>query len=375
LTGGSLGPDGLVVTTGDDASWRGFLPAGTYTVLDGTTSSAAFDVVADSITAVVVIDYVPMPRGSLVVTRVLCTQGDQEGTSITVGDTPDTGGPGCALQDSDFRIANAGDGTSGPSQDFTLGPDGSASVELTAGNYVLTDLASGQQVNVTVGEGGTTAANVRQIVLTGRAVVRHFLCNDPASNDADPADASYFTDNCTSPLGGAALTLLDSGGAAVSTESASGGGIITWSGLVPGVYSVTSDSGLCAAFAEDSDARGGFTVTVGQTTIVNVYSCAAPSSDGPGSENPGDGTTGDGTSGGGNSGSFDDASASGGATAGNTSAGASGDELKNVTQLPNTGIGNTSRSSAYQLLAALLTLLALGGASVVVTKRPTFLQR
>lgn len=375
LTGGTLGPAGMVVTTGDDASWRGFMPAGTYTVIDGASSSDAFDVVADAITAVVVIDYVPMPRGSLVVTRVLCTEGDQEGTSITVGDTPQTGGPGCAANDSDFRITNAGDGTSGPSQDFTLGPDGSAQVDLTAGSYLLTDLASGQQTTVTVSEGGTTVANVRQIVLTGRAIVRHYVCSDPASNNVDPSDASYFSDTCTQALGGSALTLLDSGGNAVSTETGSGGGIITWSGLVPGSYSVTSDSGLCAVFAEGSDARAGFSVNVGQTTMVNVYSCAAPVDNGnPGAGGPGgdsnNGGTDDGTSGGGNTGAVDNTGANNNANSG-AATGSAGDELKNVTQLPNTGIGNTSHGGSYQLMGALLTVLALAGTSIVATKRRT----
>jgi hypothetical protein len=371
LTGGNLGPAGLVVTTGDDASWRGFMPVGAYTVMDGASSSDPFDVVADAITAVIVIDYVPMPRGSLVVTRVLCTEGAQEGTTITVGDSPQTtGGPGCAANDSDFQISNAGDGTSGPSQDFTLGSDGSAQVDLTAGSYLLTDLASGQHTTITVSEGGTTVANVRQIVLTGRAIVRHYFCADPASNDADPSDASYFSDFCTQPLGGATLTLLDSGGNAVSTETASGGGIITWSGLVPGSYSVASDSGLCAVFAEGSDARGGFTVTVGRTTMVNVYSCAAPVSDGSGAGDSGGGTNdggiGDGTSGGVNTGDFNDTSAN--ASSG-TVPGSAGDELKNVTQLPSTGIGETARTGGYQLLGAFLIVLALAGASMAASKR------
>jgi hypothetical protein len=369
LTGGNLGPDGMVVTTGDDASWRGFMPTGTYTVLDGASNSDAFDVVADAITAVIAIDYVPMPRGSLVVTRVLCTEGDQEGTSITVSDTPQTGGPGCAANDSDFRISNAGDGTSGPSQNFTLGPDGSAHVDLTTGSYLLTDLASGQQTTVTVTEGGTTVANVRQIVLTGRAIVRHYLCSDPASNDVDPSDPSYFSGSCTQPLGGAPLTLLDSNDSVVSTETASGGGIITWSGLVPGAYSVTSDSGLCAVFAEGNDARDGFTVTVGQTTMVNVFSCAAPPTDGSGTGDSGggsnDGGVGDGTSGGGNTGAIDDTST----TANTEAVGSTGDELKNVTQLPNTGIGPGTGAGAYQLAGALFTVLALAGAAMVTSKR------
>ncbi|MGH2557885.1 MAG: hypothetical protein ACRDJH_02390 [Thermomicrobiales bacterium] len=354
---GDLLPGGqLVVQTGSDGSWRGAIPAGDYTVIDDSGASANLSVEPESLTVVVVVDYVPQPEGTLTVTRFMCTEGEEEGTSITVDSAPGSGGPGCGPGDGDMRLSEAGDGTGGAAEDFTLGDDGEAAFELRAGEYLLTDLDSGASATVAVAEDAVTAATVRQVVLTGRTVVRHLYCDDPASGDVDPANYTAFAGGCGRPYAGMTLTLSDGSGNVVGAGTGSGGGIIVWNQLLPGGYSIAGGSDVCAVFAEGADARGGFAVTVGSTTSVEVYSCAPPAND-----DPNDGT-------GGNSGGNNQPGGGGDGTGGGSPAGTDG---LYVTTLPDTGIAtsNAHASTTFGLASTLLVLLV--AASLNAMRRRT----
>lgn len=347
-------PDGkLVVQTGSDGAWRGPVPSGVYTVVDDSEASVELTVEPDSITVVVVVDYVPQPEGTLTVTKYLCTEGEEEGTTITVAAAPGAGGPGCGLSDGNFQLAEGGDGTGGAAEEFTLGADGGAELSLRSGDYLLTDLDAGVSATVTVAENTTSAATVNTIVLTGRVLVQNVYCDDPAYGAVDPADYAAFADGCNRPYAGMALTLLDGGGSAVSTDTGSGGGIIVWSQLLPGAYSIAGGGELCAVFAEGADARGGFAVTVGNTTEVEVYSCAPPDTNDPGD---GTGGTSDGT------GQLGDGGDGTGGTGGT-------DDLY-VTALPNTGVadqGGLNRTLA--LLAGVMVVAAVTGGFAIRRRR------
>ncbi|MGH2560364.1 MAG: hypothetical protein ACRDJH_14980 [Thermomicrobiales bacterium] len=169
ISGGSLPAGDIVVYTGDDGAWRGTLPAGNYTVFDDSGATQAVEVLAGETTVVTAIDYVPFPDGTLLVTKVRCTEGEEAGTTITVDDAPDEAGPSCAPSDGEFRLAEVGDGTSGPIEDFTLGANGEAEFTLRTGDYRLTDLTSGQTVTVTIDEAAVTAVTVRDVVLSDAA--------------------------------------------------------------------------------------------------------------------------------------------------------------------------------------------------------------
>ncbi|MGH2533574.1 MAG: hypothetical protein ACRDJW_14845 [Thermomicrobiales bacterium] len=164
IDGGGL-PDGaLVVTTGDDGAWRGTLPAGSYIVFDDSGASQAIEVLAGETTVVTAIDYVPFPDGTLLITKLRCTEGDEPGTTITVDNEAVEDDPACTPSDGEFRLAEVGDGTAIAVEDFTLGADGEAQFTLRTGDYRLTDLASRQTVTVTIGDATTTAVSVREVV-------------------------------------------------------------------------------------------------------------------------------------------------------------------------------------------------------------------
>ncbi|MGH2535242.1 MAG: hypothetical protein ACRDJW_23520 [Thermomicrobiales bacterium] len=343
---GDLLPGGqLVVQTGSDGSWRGTVPAGDYTVIDDSGASAGLTVEPDSLTVVVVVDYIPQPTGTLTVTRFLCTEGDEEGLTITVDSAPGSGGPGCGPGDGDMSLSEDGDGTGGASQDFTLGSDGEALFELRAGDYLLTDVASGISATVTVAVDTVTAATVHQVVLTGRIVVQNRYCDDPSFGDVDPANYAAFSDGCRRPYANSPLTLFDGGGNVVDSTTGSGGGIIVWSQVVPGGYSVAGGADVCAVFAEGADARGGFAVSVATTTNVEVYSCAPPNPSGPN-----DGT-------GGSNGGTGQPGGGGDGTGGGSPTG-TGDLY--VTTLPATGVASVDprATATFGLTGSFLVLFA-----------------
>lgn len=304
ITGDALSEGGIVAVTDEHGIWRGYLPAGTYTIEDDSGATADVEVVTDDLTAVVVVDYFVPVGATLTVSKALCFEGEAEGTDIEVTDEDgQAGGPGCHPVDGDFTLAEDAEINAQSTVSFSLGSDGVKTLTLPVGSYVLTDEDSGQSAAVTLTQGVNINARVRTVSLTGTLVVRHYFCDDPDSNDVDPTDSSYFESNCT-PRGGVDITLSDEGGDVVDTETGNAGGTITWNDVDPGIYSVSSSQGLCAAFVADVDARDGFEVEAGATTFVKVYGCAEPG-DGTGDDD-GDDDTGDDDSGDDDDGNADD---------------------------------------------------------------------
>lgn len=354
ITGGTLGGGGVQVITDDHGVWRGYLPPGEYTVSEAAGSQSGVPVVANDLTAVVVIDYSVPPRGTLTISKILCPQGDKNSSAITVSNQAPANDPSCGPVNGNFSL---NDGSKEIT--FSVGTDGVASMSLPAGTYTLTDLDTGDHADVQVNEGATTYALSRKVQLLGSLVVRHYFCADPGASNQDPSNSAYFTSQCTEQTG-SSLTLSGANGP-VDTRS---GNDITWSDLVPGAYTVAGDGGTCAVFVGSADVRGGFSVQANTTTHVSVYTCAA-SSDGGGSNSGGSGSGGDG------SGSGGDGSNTGGSGAGDSGGAVAGagandagnqTELASVTSLPDTGTvgshGDDGLSTFELLVIALPALLA-----------------
>ena len=208
----------------------------------------------------------------------------------------------------------------------------------------------------------TTRATVRTISLHGTLVVRHYFCSVPASADQDPTVASYWLGVCTQSLGGVALTLYDGNGDPVDTQTGSGGGVITWKGLVPGTYRVDSADGLCAAFADWVDVRAGFGVAAGATTLVRVYSCATADDGG------GDGTGNNGGNGGADNGTGNGGNGGSGGT--DDEDGAGDDDASNVTELPQTGVATGFATGPALWLIFLGAAFGMGALGLAVQRRP-----
>lgn len=374
ITGGTLPVGGIQAITDDNGVWRGYLAAGDYTVIDDSGASDEATVEADELTAVIVIDYFRPPTGVLVVQRWVCTEGEEERTDIIVDG--DASGPGCGLADGQMSLSTISEASAASSITFSLGPDGEATMTLPPGTYLLTDLSSSASAQVSVAAGRTTRASVRTISLYGTLVVRHFWCADPASNDEDASDPAYWEAECDA-AGGVTVTLYDAGGTPVRTQATSGGGIITWSGVNPGTYTVDTENGICAAFVDGVDARGGFGIAAGSTTIVKIYSCAPPQDTGGGTG--GDGTGGSGDNNGGNTGSDNNGGNNGGdGTQGPPDAntgendgsdtGAEADEVSNVTTLPSTGQGSL-HAPDVPWFALVAGIAACGAAALTARKR------
>jgi hypothetical protein len=331
-------------------------------VIDDSGASETVTVEADELTVVIVIDYFEPPTGTLVIQKWWCTEGEAEGTEIIING--DGSGPGCALTDAQIALSEVGNPGSSSSISFGLGPDGEATMALPEGTYLLTDVSSSASAQVEVRAGRTTRASVRTIALYGTLVVRHFWCADPDSNNEDASDPSYWEAECD-PAGGVSVTLFDAGGSPLDTQETTGGGVVTWSGLTPGTYTVDTEDGVCAVFVNGVDARSGVEITAGSTTRVNIYSCAPPNSTGGG--NNGDGTGGTGDNGGNTGGdNGNDGDGTQGPPAANDSengegdTGTDGDEVARVTTLPATGSG-PSRPRELPLIAAVIAI-ALSGA-------------
>lgn len=81
------GPGGTYsVVTDGSGNWVGTLPVGTYTVSNENGSEDA-EVQSGSTTIVMVVDYVPGPKGTLTIQRYDCAEGT-EGTTITIDGGP-----------------------------------------------------------------------------------------------------------------------------------------------------------------------------------------------------------------------------------------------------------------------------------------------
>ncbi len=364
ITGGNLPAGGIQAVTDSNGEWRGFLPAGDYTITDDSGASETVTVVAEGITVVIVIDYYRPPTGQLVIEKWLCTEGAEEGTEIIIDG--EGGGPSCNLSDGNLALQSVSEGTQ---VTFPLGDDGQTTMELPAGEYVLIDKDSGASTTIVVNAGEIRRAVLRTISLHGIVLVRHYVCDDPNAYLQDPTDPEYWEDECD-PGGGVTVTLYDESGNPVASEKLSAAGVVVWDDLDPGIYSIGSDSGLCAVFVDDVDARGGFEVRAGDDTRVYAYTCVPPDGGDDDDGNGGGGSdNGDGSGGGVDDGKHGPPSGDGTAPpdeAGQVEDGEGDyeDELANVTQLPSTGEGFRAESDWLWLLVSVpAALMAAGIAS------------
>jgi hypothetical protein len=363
ISGGTLAGGVQAITDGDGV-WIGYLPPGDdYQVSGDAGTSPPVPIVADEVTAVVIIAYHEGPSALLTITKVDCSVGEANGTRITVSsEGPDTGDEGCVPANGQFMLAEQAEVRAQDSMTFSLGSDGIETKKLPVGSYVLTDLGSGESAGIDLVEGGSTYASVRSVTLYGRLVVRQYFCADPGSNDQDPGDASYWKDQCTQPLGGT-LTLSNANGDPIETRNAK---VMTWNELDPGTYFVSGDDGVCAALVGNGDARSGFNVDANVTTRVNVYTCAA--SNGNGGDDDGDDDDGDDDGGGNNNGGGDDDSdddgGGGGGGGGTDNAASDDEEVANVTTLPSTGAGTGNPDLDELALLALTLPILLAGAAL-----------
>jgi hypothetical protein len=171
ILGGTLAEGGISVVTGDDGAWRGFLPAGTYTVVDDSGASGEVTVIVDDISVVVVVDYISHPIGVLNVSRFLC-EAEAAGIEITFfGSEPSVGDDdGCDPVDGTITIDVVSEVSAASVVTFDLGADGVEEIELEPGDYVLSDDNTGETANFTI-EGGTRLfAVVQDLVVSDDGV-------------------------------------------------------------------------------------------------------------------------------------------------------------------------------------------------------------
>lgn len=145
VSGAGLGGD-LIVTTGSDGAWRGFLPAGTYTVTDDSGAAAEVTIAIDDISVVIAVDYVSAPLGVVNVSRFACKNQDSGGVAIDLsGNRPAyRDDVDCTTSTGDVTIDVQAEVTTQAAASFSLGPDGVEEVELPSGSYVITDVATGK---------------------------------------------------------------------------------------------------------------------------------------------------------------------------------------------------------------------------------------
>jgi hypothetical protein len=371
LAGASLtvtGPGGSYsVVTDAGGSWIGTVPVGSYTI-SNANSSAGLEVVSGATTIVLVVDYVPGAKGTLNVERFECGDGD-EGTTISIGGGPNNAS--CVPSDRSVSVASA-EGGAAPLV-IDLGEDGSTSVEVAAGDYIVTDGPTGASAPVQVTEGETITASINSTVRTGAIAASLFWCSESVSGSVDPNTWGNWTTGCSRAGSGIVVSLIDGNGNVVSTSSTGGNGSISFSSLVPGTYSLSSSSG-CALFANGADARNGFTIAAGDTVEIAAFGCEEPSyvPEEPEEPGPDPGSIGGGNgnpSGGGGSIGNGDALGNGSGfssspfvTAGFHTRNLSMNPLANVSTLPATGEGTNGMANQTMLMLLGLAALAAGAA-------------
>ena len=290
----------VAVVTDESGGWRGFLPAGNYTI-SNSSASADFVVQVDATTVVVAIDYYAGPRGTLTVERYECSEGETGGVQIDVY----YGGGGLPLNEScvpsaaNVEIFADADGVAPIVAD--LGDDGQTTVEIATGSYLIRD-SSGVETTVEVTEAGWTQAIINVVTVSGAVAAQTHYCPDPASNFEDASNPEYWDNECVPGSPGEDIAVVTSSGDVVASAETGGEGSAYFPNLPPGTYALDAGT-VCAVFANGADARGGFTVTGGASVRVEAFGCAAPAPvDPPAGGGGNNGGRGDGTNGNGNGG-------------------------------------------------------------------------
>lgn len=353
------GPGGTyTAVTDSNGNWYGTLPAGTYTISNESGSENA-DVVSGSTTLVMVVDYAPGPKGTLTIQRYDCAEG-AEGTIITIDGGPNN--DSCLPSDKSVNVSPAGGGAAPLVID--LGEDGATSVDVAAGDYVVTDGPTGVSAGVQVAEGLSVTATINSTILTGSVSASLFWCGSSVSGSINPSNLGNWANGCGRAGSGIDVSLLNSNGEVVSTASTGGNGTLSFGSVSPGRYSLSSASG-CALFANGADARNGFDIIAGTTVDIAAFGCDEPAAipENPGNPGPNPGSIGGGDSGvseGG--GSVGDTGGFGGISgegAGQNVRNLTSNPLAGVSTLPSTGEGaNTVFDRTMLMLLALAALAA-----------------
>ncbi|MCA9859762.1 MAG: hypothetical protein KC438_08570 [Thermomicrobiales bacterium] len=362
------------VVTDGGGNWTGTLPVGEYTIANDNASTA-LEVRSGSTTIVLAVDYVPGPKGTLTIQRYDCAEGD-EGTFITIDGGPNN--ESCVPSNQTVNVSSLG-GESAPLA-IDLGEDGSTSVDVAAGDYVVTDGPTGASADVTVAEGSSVTATINSTILTGSVSASLFWCGSAVSGSVNPSNWGNWTTGCARSGAGIVVSLLDGDGNVISTASTGGNGSLNFTHLVPGTYRLSSASG-CALFANGSDARNGFTIAAGDVVEIAAFGCDEPATmpEAPVEPAPNPGSIGGGggaSNGGGSIGNNGGGSVAGGI--GNYTGSSLGNPgyhtrnlvanpLASVSTLPSTGEG--TRGLGELSLLALLGFAALAaGAGLSLTQ-------
>ena len=365
------GPGGSYsVVTDGSGNWIGTLPVGTYTI-SNTNGSEELEVETGATTIVLVVNYVPGPKGTLTIQRFDCSEGS-EGTTITIDGGPNNAS--CLPSNQSVRVSAAEGGAAPLAID--LGDDGTTSIDVAAGGYIVTDGPTGTSASVQIDEGSTVTATINSTILTGVVSASLYWCDSSVSGSVNPSNWGNWANNCGQAGAGMEVTLLDGNGNVVSTASTGSSGSLSFSSLMPGRYSLSSTSG-CALFANGADARNGFDIVAGATVEIAAFGCAEPANvpEHPSEPAPGPGTIG-GQDGGG-SGDYgaigsDDGYGSGGSSLANPELHTRylvANPLASVSTLPSTGEGTNGLGSQLLLLLLGLAALSAGGALALSAER------
>jgi len=362
------GPGGTYsIVTDASGNWVGTIPVGSYTI-SNQSASTGVEVVSGATSLVTAVHYVPGVKGTLNIERYECADG-AEGTTIAVGGGPNNAS--CVPSDRSVSVAAADSGAAPLVID--LGEDGNTSVEVAAGDYVVTDGPTGVSAPVQVPEGETVTVAINSTILTGAIAASLFWCSESVSASVNPNSWGNWTTGCSRSGAGIVVTLLDGDGNVVSNASTGGNGSISFGSLVPGTYVLSSSSG-CALFANGADARNGFTIAAGDIVEIAAFGCEEPAyvPEEPEEPGPDPGSIGGGngnSSGGGGSIGNGDALGNGGGFAGSPflSSGfhtrsLSMNPLANVSTLPATGEGENGIADLTMLMLLGVAALAAGAA-------------
>lgn len=366
-----VGPGGTYSAVTDDmGNWIGTLPVGTYTV-SNANGSEEVEVESGHTTIVMVVDYVPGPKGTLTIQRYDCSEG-ADGTTITIGGGPNN--ESCVPSDKSVSVAAAGGGAAPLAID--LGEDGATSVEVAAGDYVVTDGPTGTSADVQVAEGSSVTATINSTILTGAVSASMFWCDSSVSGSVNPGSLGNWSNGCGRVGSGTVISLIDANGEVVSTATTGSSGTLSFSSVTPGQYSLGTSSG-CAFFANGADARNGFEIAAGGTVEIMAFGCDEPST---APEEPVDPGPDPGAIGGDDGGSSVDGGSIGsdsGSGLGGSALGSPGYHTRNlamnplagVSTLPATGEGTNDLADRMMLILLGMAALSAGAALQLSNRR------
>jgi len=153
ISGGGLS-GAITVTTGNDGAWRGYLPAGRYTVADAAGNSTDVTVADGDISVVIAVDYVSAPLGVVNISRFNCTKQASPGIIIVVssGKSSYATDANCTAVTGEVTIDVQSEVSTTSLASVQVGANGE-DVELASGSYVLTDSGTGKTQSFDVSAG------------------------------------------------------------------------------------------------------------------------------------------------------------------------------------------------------------------------------